>query len=1760
MAVKDLVQQAKNSRLGKVISTITSGVRTVAQPYAQSFSQSAQQMGSGVGGAIRAPIDMYFNNKNAQIDNRVADTLRSQQQGFMNQGNFAAARNRSQLIAGTQERIASRQVGMGQQMNKDRTDAALGTAGTALQLFGAKGIGVGGFAGATAVTGGLGYGITRAMGGSNDEALAAAGSGAGKALQYRGINKISDKFFTNPLMRGVGQQGNMSVRVGFGAGVNALANIGEDQVLTRVNEGRAPTGQEIAQSGAVGAVMGGFSQGVSTRQYTKQIEDNQRQLVDLANKAVKDNKAGKALKKSITDYMKNFDEPVSKLKRKIGIQPASVVERMYNDLKKTGKVAEADIADVRKFWGSYTSSPKLAYHMTNEEIVTDLYRHARGTLSQGGFVGKLDNTGKLNPDSDPLMAEPVKPVIADSSLFLRPGQNPIGENNNSDSVARERFDIPKLKKISFGGSDRDVYDLGDKVLKVAKTARGLAQNSSEGERFAPVPKSFEAGKNYVVVEKVSKPDAATKKLVKDLNEAKDFNSRTPAVDMINKVASKYIDSGDPKLEEIGSAVQDLNNYEVMLNDLTAIRNWGTDADGMPSLLDAGSLNTRVIDDYKGVKNLDDPEFRDAYNQSKQAKKKFGDMDNNTMYGAAAGMETYQDEEGNWQVRFNPAKAAMGIGVMGGVKAIKNGNLQFDGNYQRGDIKTLQTRLDDILGTKSFNFSGKWQAELPARQLAVRQIESYAEQGDADAIKYLSEIRSIEDQLANAQIARTQPKGTSQPGIQEGTPLETKITSPLDNASGIRSLDQGALPGQKLASTQELPQRTPNQMPKGQSTNEPALQMDTVQFERLPLEAQKQLETKKAFLQGQSQPYFNTKNYRVNKESKNLIKTTVSEVKPAIEKLVGKKLTNNEVIEKANITSKLLNTAVSRDQTEAWEAALLKTRQKLSSLSESGVVDQEYIDTLINIKSLGTDIGRKLQSFGIGADPQMVTSKQAILEAVTKVETDTNKVLKAAQGVDFNDLKQATEFYRKFVKPNLEEKLDLLRYNSMLSSPNTHINNAFSNFQGTGIIAPLEKTIAGGVDAIRAIFNRQPRTRFAGEGVAYAKGYYSNLDKAMTAFTDVMRGKSLTNAPDMRNIPLYPDGRGAKYEKILSFPMKVLEATDQLFTALTEAGSKASLNYRLQNGVSKGMNIESLARDEAARRLFRSDLGDNNGSLALNAIDIIANKVQSLKGSENLIVRTIAKYSLPFLRTPTNVLKQAVEYTPFGVFALPGSKDKTDQVAKILLGGSIGAGLATLVGGDRLTWAEPTGVKQKQAFKAAGLQAYSVKIGNNWVSYSKLHPAISFNFAFVAAIRNAEENKTLDDGQIETLLQGAAKWVNFFADQSYMKNIGDIVSATKGDVEGMAKIPSNYTQQFVPFRALMGWVSRLTDPYQRQVDPDGSFLEKQLGYLATQIPGLSQSVPARLDQFGNPIPNQNRGLNAISPLRVTTENPVAKEDYDFIKEKAKLEKEKRYLKTQLKNEVQENVTAPKVGASDSEYIQGTGLRKLTDAEKDRVDTYLEFGKAVTREQLENKYLGDLSTLPSSNRYQTSIRKKDFLAKLSTIENDEKLSEEQKTVLKVRIASELKLKVNDLENYVIASGTNDEKTLHAYDQIDKSKSFDDTMRYLVNGRKPINGKMLVSDGVIDNLVADGVIPYALGKDIKEIDLNEDGSRKGKIKARSSRRSRGGRSSGRSSKKSNTAQLKAFNDLGEDLKKIKIGTSKIRTTQSERINTKGLTFSGA
>lgn len=654
-------------------------------------------------------------------------------------------------------------------------------------------------------------------------------------------------------------------------------------------------------------------------------------------------------------------------------------------------------------------------------------------------------------------------------------------------------------------------------------------------------------------------------------------------------------------------------------------------------------------------------------------------------------------------------------------------------------------------------------------------------------------------------------------------------------------------------------------------------------------------------------FYNVDKLNINDKAKTAIKNEIQNAGKELEATVGKPLTNKEVLDLADHSSKILDTTVTREQTAEKIASTLKLRQKIAQAASDGTVDKSFIDLWIKDKSVSADIARQLQARKIMADPKDTQAIDALLESIYKTNKNADEIAKAAEGVDFNNTDQVTKFYRQFVQPKATEWIDLLRYNSMLTSPNTHLINTSSNFQGTGILAPIEKTITGMVDATRAALTGQPRKYAVGEGAAYAKGYYSNIADATKRFVAVMKGDTVFNYnPDLpmtTQIPLTEKGTvGRAVESTLKYPIRLLEAADQFFSSLTEGGVQSSLDYR----ASQGIGSPDDALKEAAKRLFRGELHSSEQGHVLNAIDDVTNLLNRARHSDNPITSTLAKFTLPFLRTPMNILKQGIEYSPMGITTLVGASNKEEQVSKMIIGMMSAAGAATLLGQDRLTWAEPTNAKQRDAFRAAGRQPYSVKIGNHWISYSKLHPAVAFNLALVSAIDDSIKQKHLDDSQADTILQSFAKYGNFLADQSYLKNIGDFVAATKGSGGGWSKLVSNYPQQLIPFRALMSWVERLTDPVQRKADTSGNMLNDTMQQIMAQIPGLSQKVPVRTGPLGQPIPNDNRVLNSFSPNRVSNVNPSYEGLYQMDEMSRKINRVKQDIGGKLDKEIRKRM--------------------------------------------------------------------------------------------------------------------------------------------------------------------------------------------------------------------------------------------------------------
>jgi hypothetical protein len=237
-------------------------------------------------------------------------------------------------------------------------------------------------------------------------------------------------------------------------------------------------------------------------------------------------------------------------------------------------------------------------------------------------------------------------------------------NNFTDSniVALDRFDFSKLEKIG-SGSDRDVYSLANgSVVKVAKTARGLTQNIYEGDYILDsfIPAVSERGLNYVVVPQIY--GLKSSDIVTTFDENAKVTGNVKASEMLSelsKYSQKDFDNRTNGLQATLSryGFSDLLNYDVLWSDFTAKRNWGY-KDGKAWHTDAGTLGgMAMIDQYKGVKNLDDADFKTMYDLSRAIKKELGDIDKNTMYSLTPfdGKERARSVADTIKDRFTPDK-------------------------------------------------------------------------------------------------------------------------------------------------------------------------------------------------------------------------------------------------------------------------------------------------------------------------------------------------------------------------------------------------------------------------------------------------------------------------------------------------------------------------------------------------------------------------------------------------------------------------------------------------------------------------------------------------------------------------------------------------------------------------------------------------------------------------------------------------------------------------------------------------------------------------------------------------------------------------------------------------------------------------------------------------------------------------------------------------------------------------------------------------
>lgn len=549
----------------------------------------------------------------------------------------------------------------------------------------------------------------------------------------------------------------------------------------------------------------------------------------------------------------------------------------------------------------------------------------------------------------------------------------------------------------------------------------------------------------------------------------------------------------------------------------------------------------------------------------------------------------------------------------------------------------------------------------------------------------------------------------------------------------------------------------------------------------------------------------------------------------------------------------------------------------------------------------TETARALQSWSIpvGASPSRA---QAISDLITQSGGigDIQQIAKAVTQTADNPAGIGT-IARELGRSRLGKAAFQVWINGLLSSPKTHVVNVLSNAMTSLYAIPerymsatISKVFYGGeiqlaeasAQAYGLIKGIRDGARLVFHGNK-AEGM-ADLNEIFDAF--VKTDAAPTNAISAEALGLDPRGSIGwgmdMLGKVVNVPSSMLAAEDKFFKAI---------GYR--------MELNALAYREAAAQ------GLEGADFAQRVADIMADPPATLKADaisaahyqtftkplgevgqafQTLLTKApILRIVVPFVRTPTNIMKYALERTPLAYASgkiradiRAGGPRAAQAHARVAMGSMIMLTIADMAAEGTITGAGPLDPKVKAALQGTGWQPYSVKIGDRYYQYKRLDPIgmiVGLAADTAEILANAEET---DGGRL--VGAGVIALANNLASKTYMSGIYDFIGAI--DPSNPTSDPMKYladmTTSIVPYSSFLRNVTGAVDPVMRDArdggdDAVGAYLDTLVNNIKKGIPGMSDTLPPRRDLWGEDISTASGlgwAFDMLSPIASRVDDP------------------------------------------------------------------------------------------------------------------------------------------------------------------------------------------------------------------------------------------------------------------------------------------------
>lgn len=468
--------------------------------------------------------------------------------------------------------------------------------------------------------------------------------------------------------------------------------------------------------------------------------------------------------------------------------------------------------------------------------------------------------------------------------------------------------------------------------------------------------------------------------------------------------------------------------------------------------------------------------------------------------------------------------------------------------------------------------------------------------------------------------------------------------------------------------------------------------------------------------------------------------------------------------------------------------------------------------------------------------------------------------------------------RDAVRPGFLDKAQSLWYNMILSGPWTHARNIIGN-SIFNVVSLAEHGVASGVGALRRGSDRVTFSEVMARVNGSMQGALEGVPAGGRAFV-AGEASDLTSKIELNRSTAFTGPASF----VVEAPGRALLAEDEFFKSIARVSDIRGMAWR--NALSEGLEGDALAA--RARELTNNptdDMVDAAGEFAreltfqekLGPLGRAIQNARTIKPGDSpgtMALRLAARITVPFVRTPINLVRTAARRTPVGLLSNRNIKDfraggarRDLAIARVGMGTGVTALLYNMAANQLLSGNGPSDFRKRADLQASGWRPNAVRVGDRWITYRGLDPFAITAGTIASLVENTGDHGDDEWGDIATNM--IFETADNLTDQTWLSGLNSLVQAVNDPERYADSFAARQLTSFVVPAVLRGVNQSQVDPVLRSTRGD-TFSERLENTIRASVPGLSSDLVARHDVYGRVIEREgSAGPDLLSPLFEST---------------------------------------------------------------------------------------------------------------------------------------------------------------------------------------------------------------------------------------------------------------------------------------------------